>query len=251
MEQIPLSKRRGFEFSELMRNKLGILLVKASIEKVSPTVVELLNGILETDVFGREHNFGWGCILSQYREHDWTIVFPFDICAGSTVLQISKMLETYCIYLQHEDTSSCSSYELLHCGNRIEEFQWGCDYIEEVWGIAAEKFFQFAREREASGNPLPFGWNPNSWDIYCIRGYSSYQFRSSINKATEAEVIDTNKFLDTLLRHQNAWLPDWECLPYGGEHSQVNAEDFVRVDLISNAKSVNEVHLKFFSEEIN
>lgn len=72
------------------------------------------------------------------------------------------------------------------------------------------------------------------WNVYCFQGLSSYKFRSSLRTATETEVLDTNNFLNTLLCAQDAWLPDWDYLPWGQTiaAAKVKAEDFVRIDLI-------------------
>lgn len=64
-----LSQKRGFEFSELELNSLGILMVKAPIDRVSPLIAKLLRGTLEI--------------------------------------------------LEHQDTSSCSTYQLLDRGTWI------------------------------------------------------------------------------------------------------------------------------------
>jgi len=239
-----LSERRGFEFSGLGVNTLGILLIKAPIELVSPTISELLHGVLETDAFGREYDsyLRRYRILHQYRGHDWTIICPFDICASGTVAKISEQLQVDCIYLENEDTSGCSGYKLFVRGACVEEFDWGCDYTEEVWEVTPEEFPQFLKQREAEGNPLPPGWDYRQWNVYCLAGYC-YRFRSYTRAATCEEVKDTDRFLDKLFRAQDAWLPDWEYLPWSEtiDGSQISASDLVRVDVIHSTTSVNEV----------
>ena len=121
MQELPLSQRRGFEFSEFGHNQLAILMVKAPIEQTISTTAELLDGKLEIDVLEKEYKLrdnlkdydetrGWDLILHQYSGHDWTIVFNFDVCADRTVAKISQLLDSYCIYLQYQDTSSWSGY---------------------------------------------------------------------------------------------------------------------------------------------
>lgn len=249
MKKVSIFQRRGFEFSDLEQNKLGILMIESSITQVSPTVTNLLNGTLKTNVLKQVDESDHSCIppglaIFQYQQHNWTIIIPFDICASETVSQISKLLQTRCIYLQHENTSSCSSYILYEKGICIEEFCWGASYTEEIWEVLPEEFFQFAQKREAQGNPLPTRWNPKEWSIYCFEGYRSYQFRSNIRTVTQAEVIKVDKFLDFLLSGLEAWLPDWEYLPFMGQpidRIKATAEDFVSVDIISNYRCVNEV----------
>ena len=242
MSELPLSERRGFELSNFGCNQLGILMVKAPIEEVSPTLTQWLHGKLEINVFGKAYDIyrRRSHLLFQYCGHDWTILFPYYICQTDTVSRLSQQLETRCIYLETEDTSGCDSYSLWDSGTCIEEFNWGCDYTEEVFGIEPQELLEYAIEREKQGNPIPSGWDPRRWDIYCFSDLSSYQFRSTLNTATEAEVLETYKFLDTLLRAQNAWLPAWDYLPDGDGgkiHAEgAKAEDFVRVDLILGEK---------------
>ena len=242
MSELPLSERRGFEFSDFGCNRIGILMVKAPIEEVSPILTQWLYGRLENNVLGQANDW-CSKLLFQYCRHDWTIVFPFDICATNTVSLLSQQLATRCIYLEYEDTSDCSAYRLFDRGTCIEEFNWGCDYTEDFLGIEPEELLEYAIEREQQGAPIPSGWDPRSWDFYCFDDYRSYAFRSSLNTATETEFIETDKFLDTLLSAQNAWLPDWDYLPAESEIKAVSAkaEDFVRIDLIRKGKFVNEV----------
>jgi hypothetical protein len=49
-------KRRGLEFLFWQNNTLGILMVKAPIELVSPVISSVLNGVLEIDVFGKQYD---------------------------------------------------------------------------------------------------------------------------------------------------------------------------------------------------
>ena len=90
MEELPISQRRGFEFSELELNKLAILMVQAPIQQTSPTITQFLQGKLEIDVLGKDYDLYLhpACILHQYCGHDWTIIFPFDICATNTVIGV-------------------------------------------------------------------------------------------------------------------------------------------------------------------
>ncbi len=246
-----ISKRRGLEFIWWRENTLGILMIKAPIELVSPVIASVLNGTLDIDVFGKQYDpHSNRChTIYQYQGHHWTIVFTFDICAASTVAKISEQLQSDCIYLVTEDTSGCASYQLFEKGKIIEEFNWGCDYTEEFLGIEPEELLEFARERELQGDPLPQHWDPRQWDIYFVNELSSYQFRSNKYKATKDEVQNEEIFLDKLFQAQDAWLPDWEYLPEifplleGLEDLKLcTKKDFIRVDVVHSARTVNEVY---------
>jgi hypothetical protein len=243
-----ISKRRGLEFHWWRENTLGLLMVKAPIELVSPIVSSVLNGILEIDVLDKSYApLSNGCrTIHQYQGHKWTIVFSFDICASSTVAKISEQLQSNCIYLVTEDTSGTASYQLFENGKIIEELDWGCDYTEEFLGVEPEDLFEFAQEREKAGNPLSQYWDPRQWDIYFVDEYGSYKFRSNKYKATSEEVQNTEIFLDRLLQDRDAWLPSYEYFPSifplieGLDDFMLCVkEDFVRVDVIHDARTVN------------
>ncbi|MGI0485704.1 hypothetical protein ACN4EK_09730 [Pantanalinema rosaneae CENA516] len=235
--EIALSNRRGFQFNELEMNTIGILLVKAPIDSVSPAIATEFGGSLDQNIWGQpcDPDHGWRSLIFQYKEHPWTIVLPIDVCLESQVSQFSGLLKTQCIYLQHEDTSSCSAYHLFDNGKCIEEFDWGDDYTEEFLEISASELPEYAEQMEAQGTPLPDQWNPKQWDIYITSGsYVGYKFRSEACPAdiTEAHLKETTLFLDSLLHRQDAWLPDYPYIPWGETIAAeaATADDFVRVD---------------------
>jgi hypothetical protein len=243
MQEVPVPDRRGFDFSDFGTNNIEILMVKAPIQQVSPKLAKLLHGKLKIDVLSQDNNtlFGRHTVVHQYAGHDWTIVFPGG--AMDPVIQLSESLKTSCIYMQHGDTASCSRYQLFHQGVCIEEFDWGCDYTEEFLGVASEDLLEFAQERDAQGESLPDYWDPRKWGVCSFDGLRSYRFRSSICTATEVDVLDDEKFLNTLMCAQDAWLPDWDYLPWteSFDISKVNIENFVRIDFIKGRERPPEV----------
>jgi hypothetical protein len=243
MQEVPVPERRGFELSDFQLNGISILMVKAPIQQVSSKLATLLHGKLKIDVFRQDNDKPCGrhTVIHQYVGHDWTIVFPGG--AMDTAIQLSESLKTFCIYIAHGDTSGCSVYQLFYQGVCIEEFDWGCDYTEEFLGIDPKDLLEFAQEQDNKGEPLSDYWDPRQWHIYCFAGLSSYRFRSNIRTATESDVLDENKFLNTLLCAQDAWLPDWKYLPWteSFDISKVNINDFVRIDLIKGRESPPEV----------
>lgn len=232
-----LSNRRGFQFTELEMNTIGILLVKAPIDAVSPAIATGFGSSLDRNIWGQpcDPDHGWRSLIYQYKEHLWTIVFPVDVCLENQVSQFSELLNTQCIYLQHEDTSSCSAYHLFDNGKCIEEFNWGVDYTEEFLEISASELPAYAEEMEAQGTPLPDQWNLKQWDVYITSGrYAGYKFRSEVcpTEITAADLTETPLFLDFLLRRQDAWLPDDQYIPWGETIAAeaASVDDFVRVD---------------------
>jgi hypothetical protein len=252
-----ISERRGLEFLWWQNNTLGVLMVKAPIELVSPVISSMLNGVLEIDVFGKQYDpySSRHHVLSQYRGHDWTIIFDFDVCADATVTKISEQLQSDCIYLITEDVSGCSSYTLFEKGIIVEELHWGTDYTEEFVGIDHKDLLEFVQQKEAQGDPLAANWDPRTWDIYFVDEYHNYKFRSNKYKATIEEIQNEEVFLDKLFQLHDTWLPDWEYFPKmfptleGCE--ELNdlklcvKENFVRVDVVFKAKTVNEVWAEF------
>lgn len=231
-------------------------MVKAPIELVTPVTCSVLNGVLEMDVFGKQYDpySSRHHVISQYKGHEWTIIFDFDICADATVAKISEQLQTDCIYLGTEDTSGWSSYQLFEKGIISEEYSWGTDYTEEIFEIEHEDLLSLVQEREAQGDPLGANWDPRKWDLYFVHGLQ-YQFRSNKYKATKEEIQNEEVFLDKMFKLHDAWLPDWEYFPNifpppeGCEEFDVLRlcvkEDFVRVDIVYNARTVNAVWVEF------
>lgn len=243
--EVSLSKRRGFQFRELEANKVGILLVKAPIELTSPAIAKVFGGNLELNIWGKQYHPSdcWMRLIYQYQGHPWSIVFPIDVCEEIKVSQISESLKTRCLYLEHEDTSGCSSYQLFDRGKCIEVFEWGVDYTEEVFEISPQELPAYAEEMEARGTPISDYWNPKKWDIYITSGtHVGYKFRTEepTIEVTEDNLREPKLFLDFLLRKEDAWLPDYEYIPWGEtiEAESANAEDFVRVDGIARTTKI-------------
>ncbi|MBD2447231.1 hypothetical protein H6G76_08635 [Nostoc sp. FACHB-152] len=245
-ESIPIRGRRGFEFSGIYPNSIGILLVKESIEVVSPAIAKVFGGVLETNVLGKEYPWSqerFKRIVLQYQGHAWTIIYPLGPCIEAEVCEVSNILKTHCIYIAHEDTSGWLIYKLFDQGKCIEEYGTGTDYTQEVLEIEPENLLELVLEKEAQGTPLASGWDPRQWDIYFVEGYSCYKFRSEEYTTTKEQLLDTFKFLDTLLRNQDAWLPDWDYLPWSEvlNAEKANADDFVRVDALHYYINLNQV----------
>lgn len=236
-ELIPIRERRGFEFSDIYTNSIGILFVKESIEVVSPTIAQVFGGVLETNVLCKEYAESleeFERIILQYQGHAWTIIYTLCPCMEAQVWDVSTILKTRCIYIAHEDTSGWLIYKLFDQGKRIEEYATGTDYTLEVLGVEPEKLLELVLEKEAQGTQLASSWDIRQWNIYFVEGSSCYKFRSEEYTAKKEQLLDTFKFLDTLLRNQDAWLPDSDYLPGLGVLTVEDAksDNFVRVDAL-------------------
>lgn len=236
-ELIPIRERHGFEFTEIYTNSIGILLVKESIEVVSPAIAQVFGGILETNVLSKEYPQSleeFKEIILQYHGHAWTIIYPLGPCMEAQACDVSTILKTRCIYIAYEDTSGWLVYTLFDQGKRIEEYATGTDYTLEVFGVEPENLLELVLEKEAQGTPLASSWDIRQWNIYFVEGSYCYQFRSEEYTAKKEQLLDTFKFLDTLLRNQDAWLPDWDYLPGLGVLTVEDAksDNFVRVDAL-------------------
>lgn len=253
MQQPSVSERRGFEGSEWFGNSIGVLLVKAPIERASPVLARCSGeGLtLETDVLGQiVKGFGFHQLIFQYCGHPWTILYALGPCEDEKAQKISEELETRCIFIAYEDTSNCSEYRLFNRGKNIEEYHWGTDYkaemLESMFGIVPENLLDFVIEREAAGNPVDAWYDPRQWDICWDTYYfedwdgDSYWFRSTERTATKEQIRDSQTFLDTLLRDEEAWLPGADYAPITWSESSLcpvqayKAEGsiFIRVDVL-------------------
>lgn len=236
-QEVPIQEKRGFEFSGLYINPIGILLVKAPIEEVSPLASEIFGGKLDVNVIGKQFPFNlqlWRRIVFQYRGHSWTIILFLRPVENNTAKLISKILKTRCIYIAYEDKSGWLNYSLFDQGDCIEVYQWGTVSQKEVWESKSNNLLQLIPANEARKTWLGINCNPQQWDIYVVEDSSCYRFCSDEYAVTKEELLDSNKLLDTLLRNQDAWLPDWDYLPLPevltAEHP--NANNFVRLDAI-------------------
>jgi len=114
-------------------------------------------------------------------------------------------------------------------------------------GVAPENLLNFVLEQEAKGDPVDSCYDPRQWDLnwdtYCFEdeGSYSYWFRSTERTAKEEEIKDSDTFLDTLLRGEDAWLPTWDYFPvswsedrssYTFQSKKVKNSNFVRVDAL-------------------
>lgn len=194
----PVAQCRGFSYRPDVAG--GIVLVRGDIDVVGPPIAALLGGALRRDVYGRRRADG-AILLYQYRGHRWTIL-DYRPATPVWARDLSARLGRRCLYFGYGDASAWSEYGLFQDGQRLEEFQFGPDYCQEMG--------------DDEGLALILG--PDPWDVavstdglvpdLCL-------FRSRIRSATEAEVRDPGALLDRLFREEDAWLPDGDCLPYG------------------------------------
>lgn len=228
-DTLSYQERRGFDLNTFdFGGSTGFVLVKASIDKVSPILAEMFNGKLKTNVYGQELNVPrWLTTIHQYREHLWTI-FYLNVCREEFVRDISQRLMTQCIYFQYEDTSTWLGYIFFDNGEEIEEYQFGPDYREEY-----EEFKELMEDEMGDLTSEP---DPSEWDID-VSDYDldeQFLFRSTERTVDKDDLLDKEKFMDDFFKLHDAWLPDWDYLPYEDRFTtnELSAEDFIRVDVI-------------------
>jgi hypothetical protein len=216
-------QRRGFALDDLF-GSIGIVLVRAEIERVSEVLRQLVGAPVETNVYGRPATPTSRPIF-QFTGHSWT-TFLWDIGQEDLVKRLSRTLATACIYFQHEDTSGWSGYEFIDQGDVLEQYQFGLDYSVE--------FSDWDGESGAEATALMD--DGISWEIDITdETGEQYRFRSTLRTATEAEVRQAQSFMERFFTAQQAWLPGWDCIPdVTRDHKTValSRADFVRVDAL-------------------
>lgn len=211
-----LQSKRGFELAGYT-NSIGFALVKAPIELVGPLLATALGGILFPDVYGKKlHVSRWLTTIHQYRGHAWTI-FYFDADEENVLCSLSDILDTRCIYFQYDDVTDWGGYKLYEHGSVVEEYHWGPDMNEDVLTLPASTEF----------------WDIDMLDDEAMR----YQFCSQIRTVPRESVL-SREFIHQFFLWQDAWLPNWEYLPYAETTYSAPAisttQEFVRVDAVIN-----------------
>ena len=209
-----IRSHRGFALNDFP-GTFGFALVKAGIDSVTPVVAELHHGKPHLDVYGKcpLKKGDYGLVVHQYTGHAWTIV---QNRVRSLAEAFSKACGAPTISWIFEDVSGWQEYVLFEEGKVVEEFLFGYDYSEEV-GDAA---------RHPAGN----------WQINESDGDNQYLYASTSKKRTATEVMGGERFLDQLMKEQDASLPPLKYFPdFIGRPIKVTgltSDDFVRVDLI-------------------
>ncbi len=116
---------------------------------------------------------------------------------------------------EYEDTSECYAYLVHEKGELVTEYHFGIDYSDEI-GVPT---------RDAR------------FDVVANADGDTYKFRSSVRRASEAEIQEPASLLSRLAGEEEAWLPDWDHIPQPGsggpwQAARVGSDGFERVDLI-------------------
>lgn len=100
---------------------------------------------------------------------------------------LSKKLKTTVAYLWDEDTSGWFGYSVFKDGAEVESFQFGANYEDELG--------EFAEELGESAPTLEK--RQKGWDTFVSENGEDFQFRSTLVKATKADLLKGLGFVDT------------------------------------------------------
>lgn len=223
MELSAIENKRGFDLKDYACS-FGYVLVKASIDEVSSTFAKLKSATLIKDVYENSTECSdFGFLVWQYFGHDWTM-FECGVCESKFPQNISGTLGIDAIYYEYEDTSDWEGYTFFRNGVSIEDYGFGADYFEEI-----------IESGEYEGE---------EFDLQVQSYYKDYikdedrdyifSFKSTIRNASDDEIKNEKKFLNDFFISQNAWLPNYEYMPYFEENgnTQLSKSLFVRVDFV-------------------
>ena len=150
----------------------------------------------------------------QLRGSAWTRFF-YRPCEGDFLQALSEELSTRCVTYEYEDTSEWYAYLVHEKGELLTEYHFGIDYSDEI------------------GVPT----RDDRFDVVATADDDKYQFRSSVRRASEAEIQDPAALISRLAAEEGAWLPGWDHIPQPGSGgpwraARVAPDGFERVDLI-------------------
>ncbi|MEL7246088.1 MAG: hypothetical protein AAGM40_27705 [Cyanobacteria bacterium J06573_2] len=216
-----IENKRGFDLDDYP-GSFGYILIKAGIDEVSSTVAKLKSTTVVKYLYTNfSERSDYGYLVWQYFGHDWTM-FEYGVCQPKLPQKISKILKTDSIYYEYEDTSGWEGYSFFRNGVEIEGYSFGLDYFEEMAESAeyAEEEFDLQSQ----------------YDSYIKDENRDYlfSFRSSIRNASDDEIKNENKFLNRFFISQNAWLPDYNFMPYVDENGKIDLPKslFYRIDFV-------------------
>ncbi|MEM7713656.1 MAG: hypothetical protein AAF349_08800 [Cyanobacteria bacterium P01_A01_bin.68] len=218
-----IENKRGFDLKDYACS-FGYVLVKAPIDEVSSTFAKLKSATLIKDVYDNSKecsNFGF--LVWQYFGHHWTM-FECGVCESKFPQNISGTLGIDAIYYEYEDTSDWEGYTFFRNSVNIEDYGFGTDSFEEM-----------IESGEYEGEE--FDLQVQSYYKDCIKGEDRdyiFSFKSTIRNASDDEIKNENKFLNDFFISQNAWLPDYNFMPYVDENDEIYLPKslFSRVDLV-------------------
>lgn len=223
-----ITNQRGFALDDYP-DSFGFVLVKAGIDQSSNALSDATGGTVIRDVHKNfEQVHGSGFLVWQYAGHPWSI-FRYFVCQEDVPQTISTTLNTDCIYFQYEDTGGAAGYNLFRNGTIVESYAFGLSYREEMM----EAF-------EETGEELPEELDHGiPWDINTVddEHYYQYVFRSTLRSVSEAEVKNSQEFLNDFFIIRDAWLPAWREIPWviEGQLPELPQSIFVRVDWVKTS----------------
>lgn len=151
----------------------GLIAVRAPISDVRKVAGEQTKGTrLDSHAF--ELDGGGYTLLS------------WDKCEPELAKWLSNRLMTTVAYLWDEDTSGWFGYSVFKEGAELEVFQFGANYEDELQEFAEEL-----------GDDMPTqDKRKEGWDAFVSHDGEDIQFRSTLTKATDEELLKGLKFVD-------------------------------------------------------
>jgi hypothetical protein len=227
MESTPIENRRGFELNDYPTS-FTVVLVKARVSEVSKALAEFMKTSVIQDVYinFEQVNDASLTLVWQYLGHAWSVFYLDGACREDVPRTLSQNMKTDCIYFQYEDTSGWEGYELFRNGISLEAYSFGLDYREEMAEFLEDIEVEIP---ESSDNRM-------SWDINTTDDddYHQFLFQSSLRSVSGDEIKNSQVFVNNFFISQNAWLPDWENIPWVEEKSppDIPKSLFVGVDFV-------------------
>jgi hypothetical protein len=191
-----LPSKRGFDLED-WSNEAAYVLVKGDAVKLAESLARELKGTVVKDVLGKAVNERAQAVVYQLAGHSWSIF----ACDNSQLEKLAPALSRGAdvLVFWQSDFNGWAGVELYRGGEQVEAVHWGT--AEDSLG----------EDADASK------WDSRGQFVRTFEGISmtdAFLFRSKLRNVTPDELNKGDAFIDSFLRHHDAYLPDADQMPW-------------------------------------
>jgi hypothetical protein len=192
-----LASKRGFDLED-WSNEAAYVLVKADVAKAADALAREWIGTVVKDTLGKSVNEERSAtIVYQLAGHPWSI-FPTENDQLETLAPALSRTADVLVFWQN-DFNGWAGVELYRGGEQVEAVHWGL--AEDGLG----------EDADASK------WDSRGEFVRTFEGISmtdAFLFRSKLRKVAPTELNQGDAFIDSFMRHHDAYLPDADQMPW-------------------------------------
>ena len=192
-----LRTKRGFGLTD-WSNEAVYVLVKADAAKTADALARVWSGKVLKDALNKPTTDEFNeVVVYQLAGHPWSIF----ACHGTQIEPLSTALSSDAdvLIIWNSDFNGWSGVDLFRGGKEIEALHWG----PEGDGIGEDAD---STKWHATGQRITSNEGATYSDVF--------QFRSTVRKATPQDLNQGEEFVDAMLRHYDAYLPEADQMPW-------------------------------------